>query len=225
MFDLVAKKTPPCPVSANSITSKLIENGRHRNVDKQVGRDVNAEIALRGSITTGDKSLTEYFTEAEMQAAVSHLKSGKAQGPDRIAPEFISNCGMLMLNWLITLITSDGQVSRLRRIHNGVPQGSTLAPTLFNIYISDIPKTTSKQYGYVDDLALLAAHQTWEKVEETLNQDMQSLSEYLSRWRLKLSTAKTTTTAFHLNNRDTHRQLDVVCERCSSSEQFADDTN
>ena len=39
---------------------------------------------------------------------------------------------------------------------------------------------------------------------------MQSLSEYLSRWRLKLSTAKTTTTAFHLNNRDTHRQLDVV---------------
>ena len=27
---------------------------------------------------------------------------------------------------------------------------------------------------------------------------------------LKLSTAKTTTTAFHLNNRDTHRQLDVL---------------
>ena len=39
---------------------------------------------------------------------------------------------------------------------------------------------------------------------------MPSISEYLSRWRLKLSTAKTTTTAFHLNNRDTHRQLDVV---------------
>ena len=39
---------------------------------------------------------------------------------------------------------------------------------------------------------------------------MQSISEYLSRWRLKLSTAKTTTTPFHLNNRDTHRQLDVV---------------
>ena len=39
---------------------------------------------------------------------------------------------------------------------------------------------------------------------------MQSLSEYLSRWRLKLSTAKTTTTAFYLNNRDTYQQLDVV---------------
>ena len=35
-----------------------------------------------------------------MLAAVSHLKSGKAQGPDHIAPEFIINCGTLMLNWL-----------------------------------------------------------------------------------------------------------------------------
>ena len=127
--------------------------------------------------------------------------------PDRHMVSFVME---LLTNRSFTLRTSDGQVSRLRRIHNGVPQGSTLAPTLFNIYISDIPKTTSKQYGYADDLALLAAHQTWEKVEETLNQDIQSLSEYLSCWRLKLSTAKTTTTAFHLNSRDTHRQLDVV---------------
>ena len=127
--------------------------------------------------------------------------------PDRHMVSFVME---LLTNRSFTLRTSDGQVSRLRRIHNGVPQGSTLAPTLFNIYISDIPKTASKQYGYADDLALLTAHQTWEKVEETLNQDMQSISEYLSRWRLKLSTAKTTTTAFHLNNRDTHRPLDVV---------------
>ena len=116
----------------------------------------------------------------------------------------------LLTNRNFTLRTSDGQVSRLRRIHNGVPKGSTLAQTVFNIYISDIPKTTSKQYGYADDLALLAAHQTWEKVEETMNRDKQSLSEYLSHWRLKLSTTKTTTTAFHLNNKDIHRHIDVV---------------
>ena len=131
--------------------------------------------------------------------------------PDRHMVSFVME---LLTNRSFTLRTSDGQVIRLRRIHNGVPQGSTLAPTLFNIYISDIPKRTSKQCGYADDLALLGPgrklRRLWEKVEETLNQDMQSLSEYLSRWRLKLSTAKTTTTAFHLNNRDTHRQLDVL---------------
>ena len=41
------------------------------------------------------------------------------------------------------------------------------------------------------------------------------LSEYLNRWRLKLSTAKTTATAFHLNNLDTYRQLDVVSNGAS----------
>ena len=83
-------------------------------------------------------------------------------------------------------------------------------PSSAYICTSDIPKTTSKQYGYADDLALPAAHQIWDKFEKTMDQDMQSLSEYLSRWRLKLSIAKTTSTAFHLHNRDTHRQLDVV---------------
>ena len=61
----------------------------------------------------------------------------------------------LLTNRSFKLKTSDGQVSRLRRLRNGVPQGSTLSPTLFNIYISDIPQTTSMQYGYADDLALL----------------------------------------------------------------------
>ena len=121
--------------------------------------------------------------------------------PERYMVSFVME---LLTNRSFTLRTSDGQVSRLRRFLNGVPQGSTLAPTLFNICISDIPKTTSKQCGYTDNLALLAVYQTWEKVEETLNQDMLSLSEYLSRWRLTLNTAKTTTTAFHINNMDTH---------------------
>ena len=42
---------------------------------------------------------------AEMIAAISHLKSGKAQGPDHIAPEYIIDCGTLMLNWLTELFS------------------------------------------------------------------------------------------------------------------------
>ena len=115
----------------------------------------------------------------------------------------------LLSNYSFKLRTSDGQVSRLRCHCNSVPQGYTLSPTLFNIYISDLPQTTSKKYGYADDLVLLAADGTWKRVEMTLNQDMQALHQYLERWRLKLSTAKTTTTAFHLNNKDIQNHLDV----------------
>ena len=38
---------------------------------------------------------------------------------------------------------------------------------------------------------------------------MMNISTYLDKWRLKLSTAKTTTTAFHLNNREANRHLKI----------------
>ena len=43
----------------------------------------------------------------------------------------------------------DGQCSRLRRLRNGLPQGSSLAPLLFTVCLSDIASTTSCGYGYI----------------------------------------------------------------------------
>ena len=113
----------------------------------------------------------------------------------------------LARNRRFTLTTYDSKQSRLRHLKNGVPQGSVLAPLLFNIYTYDLPSMISRKFAYADDLALLYSFGNWKNLERTLSQDMSTLSAYLQTWRLKLSHTKTVTAAFHLNNREAKREL------------------
>ena len=115
----------------------------------------------------------------------------------------------LVRNISFTLTTGDHKPSSLRRLKNGVPQGSVLAPLLFNIYIYDLLSKTSRKYAYADDLAILYSSGDWKVLKRTLSEDMTTLSAYLQTWRLKLSHARTMTAAFHLNNRQAKRELKV----------------
>ena len=108
-----------------------------------------------------------------------------------------------------TLTTDDSKQSRLRRLKNGVPQGSVLASLLFNIYTYDLSSTISRKFAYVDDLAFLHSSENRKDLEGTLSQDMSSLSAYLQTWKLKLSHTKTVTEAFHLNNLEAKREIKV----------------
>ena len=127
--------------------------------------------------------------------------------PDRHMVKFIME---MLYNRSFTLNTSDGQCSRQRRLKNGVPQGSVLAPMLFNVYIHDLPVTQAKKYGYADDLAILLQKKSWEDIEGGLTADMTILSTYLENWRLKLSIAKTMSSVFHLHNKEANREINIT---------------
>ena len=49
-------------------------------------------------------------------------------------------------------------------------------------------------------------------MEEGLNKDMTILVDYLRKWRLQLSIGKTVLAAYHLNNREAKRELDVFVD-------------
>ena len=115
----------------------------------------------------------------------------------------------LVRNRSFTLTTGDSKQSRLRRLKNGVPQESVLAPLLLTIYTYNLPSIISRKYAYADDLALLHSSGNWKDLEGTLSQDMSTLSAYLQTWRLKLSHTKMVTAAFRLNNREAKRELKV----------------
>jgi len=115
----------------------------------------------------------------------------------------------LVGNRSFTLNTGISKRSRLPCLKDGVPQGSVLAPFLFNIYIYDLQNTVSRKYAYADDLAIMHADGDWQEVEGALSMDMATVGEYLPTWKLKLCTTKTVSAVFHLNNKEAKRELKV----------------
>ena len=93
-------------------------------------------------------------------------------------------------NCSFTLTTGNGKQSSLRRLKNGVPQRSVLAPPLFNIYISDPLTTVSRMYAYANDLATIHVDGNWQAVEGVLSKDISTVGEYLQTCKLKLNTTR-----------------------------------
>ena len=115
----------------------------------------------------------------------------------------------LIQNRSFTLTTDDSKQTRLRLLKNRVLQGSVLTLLLFNIYTYDLPSTISRRFAIADDLALLYSSENWKDLEESLSQDMSTLSVHLQTWKLKLSHTKTVTAAFHSNNHKAKCELKV----------------
>jgi len=64
--------------------------------------------------------------------------------------ELINN----MLTNRLLRVFLDSKESRWRKMNDELPQGSVLAPTLFNLYMNDLPKTEGTVFQFADDIAI-----------------------------------------------------------------------
>mgnify|MGYP003323128865 FL=1 len=100
-------------------------------------------------------------------------------------------------------VVLDGQSSPLFCINAGVPQGSVLGPTLFLVFINDLPDEVLSRIGiYADDTTLyssLGKSGIFEKVESAgeLELDLCSIVEWGNRWLVTFNATKTKLLSFN----------------------------
>ena len=87
----------------------------------------------------------------------------------------------------------NGSLSSNRVLSCGTPQGTILGRLLFLLYINDLPNCLmhSQPRTYADDTHLTLAGNSVDSIELNLNEDLASISEWLTANKLTLNKSKT----------------------------------
>lgn len=121
--------------------------------------------------------------------------------------EKLEKCGIRgpTLGWFSTYLRNRCQVVRIgdglscsQMVTSGVPQGSTLGPLLFLIYVNDLLKLKVKGriFSFADDTSILFSAKTKTELIHKINSDLKLITAWFSEHKLHLNLDKTNIISF-----------------------------
>ena len=112
----------------------------------------------------------------------------------------LSNCGVSShaLRWFDSFLLNRTQCVRLngicsswRCLKSGIPQGTVLGPSLFLVFINDLPEKLSNDCSiFADDTTVYAIGENPRSTCETLSSDLALASEWAEEWGMSFSAEK-----------------------------------
>ena len=87
----------------------------------------------------------------------------------------------------------EGATSEYAPVESGVPQGSFLGPSLFLIYINDLPSSMKTQARLFADDTMCSNEIQNTADQDTLQADLDSLAEWETKWAMEFHPAKCST--------------------------------
>ena len=202
------------PITITPVLSKIYEKLLYKRLSKYVENNnmlPNLQFGFRKGRGTCDALLTissylqrsldrglearmvgldfsAAFDRVNHSALIYKLKLIGIGGPFlNIIKEFLTN--------RTQRVCIDGELSDVRNVISGVPQGSVLGPLLFIIYTSDMwSGLENKLIAYADDATLAAcidSPNSRSHVADSLNRDLTRINDWCKLWGMKLNPNKT----------------------------------
>ena len=230
-------KTDPAnyrPISVLSTVSKIFEKGIHRQLYdylKKHGLLADSQSGFRPlhSTHTSLLEITEYL--------LANMNSGHMTGAifldlrkafdviphdkllDKLQRFGIRGKEYLWFHSYIIerkqCVSIDGTLSDFLTMKSGIPQGSTLGPLLFTMFINDLCaiefSSLTKISLYADDTVIFCKGKSLQEVEFSLQTQFNLIVDWMLTNDMFINVSKTKTMLFGSRNKVKNKQINILC--------------
>jgi len=131
----------------------------------------------------------------------------------------VESCGIVgdALQWIESFLDGRRQrvrvgdeLSSWRKVTSGIPQGSVLGPTLFVLFINDLPEIVGSPVAlFADDTKVFRAIETQED-SDMLQSDISKLQKWSEKWQLPFNKSKCKVMHYGKENRQAEYVIEGV---------------